>query len=90
MPLLGDFEVPLLHVPALFGVERVGDAPQDEDVQLDALFPLRLLPLLFLLNDVKKPNQTLFRLQIYFQSCKTEALSLLWVVLETDRSRLVW
>ena len=33
----------LLQVVGLFGVEVVGDGPQDEDVELDASLPLLLL-----------------------------------------------
>ena len=38
-----------LVVRELFGVERVGDGPEDEDVKLDPPLPLLLLTLVLLL-----------------------------------------
>ena len=49
-PLLGDLDVPLGHVARLLGVEGVGDAPEDEHVELDPLLPVLFLLLLFFLN----------------------------------------
>jgi hypothetical protein len=45
--------VPLAEVLRLLAVEGVGDAPQDEDVELDPPLALRLLALLLLLKDRK-------------------------------------
>lgn len=48
--VFGDLRLAPRHVGGLLGVERVGDAPRNENVQLDPPLPLLLLPLLLLLE----------------------------------------
>ena len=43
-----------LVVRELFGVERVGDGPEDEDVKLDPPLPLLLLTLVLLLSNTQQ------------------------------------
>ena len=50
-----------LVVRELFGVERVGDGPKDEDVKLDPPLPLLLLTLVLLLWNTQQRSLVLIR-----------------------------